>query len=100
MQEQLAEQIVIVERNLSGLSINSSFVEEYSEGHKRVLVIDKSFLETVRVFLPQNAGWQMVVGAEEFLNAPTWWYFGNVERGSLLAESAEGFKQAGLVSYF
>ena len=98
MQEMLAERIV--ERNLTTPSDIHSLVQEFSEGHNKAFIVARVALESLGLFLPSKGGWQLVVGAEEFFNDPNWWYFGNVERGSLLAQSLERFKQAGIVPYF
>ena len=100
MQNQLAERIIERKINSTSLSAYYSLVEEFREGQKKSFILQRKSLETFELCLPLTDGWQMVVGAEEFFNAPTWWHFGYVERGSLLAESLERFKQAGMISYF
>ena len=97
-QEQLLDRIV--QRNPKRIPDFYALVEEYSEGQNKVFMLDKKGLPSFGLLLPPKGRWQMVVGTDEFLSIPIWWRFGNVERGSLLAESLERFKQAGFLSYF
>ena len=74
-------------------------IQRYNEASKRAvigsIILKKKFEVAAKTF-----GWDVVVGQERFFNAPSWWYFQNMERGSLLANSIEKLKQLGFVTYF
>ena len=71
----------------------------FSEGQRKVFVLDNLELEYQKS-IPAESGWSLMIGNERFFNAPRWWSFSHVERGSLLAQSVESMKAVGLMPYF
>ena len=77
----------------------NEFISHYSEASKRVIV--EAALETEVYRLTSKAtGWDMIVGTEQLFTIPFWWYFGRIERASLLAKTAENLKEMGFLDYF
>ena len=76
-----------------------SLIEEFSQSQKNVLIFDKGSIEMWN-WIPREVGRDLVVGKEQLFFLPFWWSFGNVERGLLLAQSLELFRQVGFVHYF
>ena len=76
-----------------------SYVEEFSEGKAKVVVLRSRTIESYKL-MPEQVGVDMVIGKEQFFSVPFWWSFRYVERGCLLEKSLELLKQAGLVLYF
>ena len=83
MHAQLAERIELISTYWNDEF--HSFLEEFSPGKKKVLVSSELDVDVFRLTLPRKAGWDVVVGKEEFLKGPAYWSFEDVERGSLLA---------------
>ena len=96
-QEQLAERIV--EYSDPTTFSWSSDIEKFSEGKRKVLVLNSWTIGRYK-WIPEKINVDMVVGTEQYFSAPLWWSFMHVERGALLKQSVELLKQAGIVSYF
>ena len=99
MEKLLSERVSHRDKYLKPGTDLNEFMSQYSEASKTVIVETEAETEVYRL-ASKAAGWDMIVGTEQFFTIPMWWYFGRIERASLLAKSVESLKDAGLVDYF
>ena len=89
----------VVEYKLSKLESSYSVIEHFSEGTRKVLVVNSNTIDGLK-WVPTMFKVDLVVGKERFFNLFYWWDLSQVERALLLAKSLENLKEVGFVSYF
>ena len=74
-------------------------IQHFSQSQKNVWFQDNKFIAKLK-WIPEEFGRDLLVGKERFFSSPLWWAFWEVERGLILAQSVELFKQVGFIHYF
>ena len=77
----------------------TEIVHNYTEANKRALVRPGKLCELDKLISSMN-GWDVIFGKEHFFGHHSGWSLSFVERGSLLAHSAQKVREMGTWTYF